>query len=148
MSRTEYNRAWAAKNVERRREYGRSYYQRNREKMLAQRASERGRNKERIEAAGREYRATNRVALRAKQRCRTYEIAVGDFEAMVAAQGGKCAACHDALPTDTRHQHIDHCHVTGKIRGVLCRDCNLALGNARDSVARLAALIDYLKRAG
>lgn len=42
--------------------------------------------------------------------------------------------------------HVDHCHESGKIRGVLCHGCNLALGNAEDNPERLRALADYLER--
>lgn len=50
-----------------------------------------------------------------------------------------CACCGA-----TERLVLDHCHKTGKVRGVLCRACNLALGYVDDDPARLRALIDYL----
>ena len=43
---------------------------------------------------------------------------------------------------------IDHCHVTGKIRGVLCRNCNVALGHFKDSRLHLKAALTYLDTHG
>ena len=61
---------------------------------------------------------------------------------MLGAQGGRCAACGQDEP-----KHVDHDHETGRVRGMLCFLCNQALGNVRDDVTRLQALIDYLVRA-
>jgi hypothetical protein len=71
---------------------------------------------------------------------RRYGIGVAEFDAMVAAQGGLCALCRERKP-----QHVDHDHLTKKIRGVLCSCCNQGLGNFRDNVASLKAAIDYLE---
>jgi len=61
---------------------------------------------------------------------------------MIERQGGVCAACRIDKPI-----HVDHDHVTGKVRGVLCFLCNQALGNVRDSTDRLRLLILYLEQA-
>jgi len=61
-------------------------------------------------------------------------------------QSRQCAICRcdlDALPSHA--VHADHCHVTGKPRGILCRHCNFIIGHARDSVETLRAAIDYLQ---
>jgi hypothetical protein len=54
---------------------------------------------------------------------------------------GKCDLCGES---STRTFHIDHCHTTGKIRGVLCSTCNSGLGMFKDSQRLLVAAIDYL----
>ena len=57
-------------------------------------------------------------------------------------QGGVCASCSTSEPRGKGDGwHLDHCHATGTIRGVLCGDCNTALGFARDSVERLEAML-------
>jgi hypothetical protein len=71
---------------------------------------------------------------------RRYGIGVAQFEAMVEAQGGLCALCRNRKP-----EHVDHDHLTNKIRGVLCSCCNQGLGNFRDDVDALKAAIDYLE---
>ena len=72
---------------------------------------------------------------------RRYGITAAEFDAMVEAQGGLCALCRQRKP-----EHVDHDHVTGKVRGVLCSCCNQGLGNFRDDVAALRVAIDYLER--
>jgi len=72
---------------------------------------------------------------------RRYGITAADYDALVETQGGVCALCQTREP-----QHVDHDHVTGKVRGVLCSCCNQGLGNFRDDVASLRAAADYLER--
>lgn len=86
---------------------------------------------------------------RAYRLFKKYGISVSQYEAMFTAQDGKCAICK--LPPsmeNSRHGvlQVDHCHVSGKIRGLLCALCNAALGGFKDSVALLYAAADYLKR--
>lgn len=73
-----------------------------------------------------------------------YNITIEDQKEMLRRQNNSCAACKIAFKNglDT---HLDHCHRTGKIRGLLCRRCNTALGIVHDSASRLHLLIDYLE---
>jgi hypothetical protein len=70
-----------------------------------------------------------------------YGISYGAKGAIVKTQKGKCAGCKSLLIGEP---HLDHCHVTGNIRGVLCAGCNKALGLLGDSVERLKSLTLYL----
>lgn len=72
-----------------------------------------------------------------------FGIAPGTWDAMLAAQGGGCAIC-GTTQWPGKGPHGDHDHVTGRFRGILCHDCNLLLGNAKDDPARLRAAIEYL----
>lgn len=74
-----------------------------------------------------------------------YGLADGQFESMLERQGGCCAACGDEL-VDERKSHLDHDHVTGRPRGVLCIHCNWALGHLRDDADRIGKLLAYLLR--
>jgi hypothetical protein len=58
---------------------------------------------------------------------------------MIEAQGGTCATC------GAKPEHVDHDHKTGRVRGVLCFNCNQALGNVRDDVLTLSRLGTYLR---
>lgn len=66
-----------------------------------------------------------------------------DFDRMLAEQGGACAVCSG--PTKAGHHYcIDHCHTTGKIRGLLCHDCNMGIGKLGDTAASVAKALAYL----
>jgi hypothetical protein len=73
-----------------------------------------------------------------------YGVSIKDTDMMLVQQDYKCAACQTPLG-ETIDTHLDHDHVTGTIRGILCRGCNMALGCVKDSQARLQNLIEYLK---
>jgi len=72
---------------------------------------------------------------------RTYGLTRADLDALVDAQGGLCAICERNPAV-----HVDHDHVFGKVRGVLCFTCNVALGQLKDDVALFRKAIDYLER--
>ena len=55
-----------------------------------------------------------------------------------------CQICKEYLP-NTKDRHVDHCHKSGEVRGVLCSGCNLALGHAKESVDNLKNMIIYLE---
>lgn len=65
-------------------------------------------------------------------------------EALLDVQYGNCAACGSDNPGPGHGWHLDHCHETNLVRGVLCQGCNFALGCAKDSIETLYALVEYL----
>lgn len=67
------------------------------------------------------------------------------YEAMLAAQGGGCAICGAKEPRrGAKFFPLDHDHETNAVRGLLCSNCNLGLGNFGDDPAKLMAAVDYL----
>ena len=75
-----------------------------------------------------------------------YGITPEQFAERLESQGGRCAICRTDTPGGKGGWHVDHDHVTGVIRGLLCHRCNLMLGNAADDPARLRAAVAYLER--
>jgi hypothetical protein len=71
----------------------------------------------------------------------TYGISVADFDRMVAEQGGLCACCREREP-----QHVDHDHLSGDIRGVVCFRCNSGIGQFSDRADLMRNAIVYLER--
>jgi hypothetical protein len=67
------------------------------------------------------------------------------YQQLFEQQNGQCPVCEISL-LDTI-VHIDHDHATGKVRGLLCQDCNFGLGRFHDKIDVLQAAIDYLKGA-
>jgi Recombination endonuclease VII len=94
----------------------------------------------------RDYRQRNRRAIYITESIRKYGITRDWFEEQLLAQGQSCKTC--AQPFDWADKqtkpHIDHCHATGKVRGLLCNRCNTALGLVGDSAELLQKLMEYL----
>lgn len=74
------------------------------------------------------------------------KITQEEYDFMYAKQKGCCAICGKHESNVLRNRlNIDHCHSTGKIRGLLCHHCNAALGHLEDSIDNLTTAISYLK---
>ena len=73
---------------------------------------------------------------------RLFGITSGDYEALKVSQNFQCAICNNSLQPG-RRTHIDHCHSTNKVRGLLCENCNRGLGMFKDDVNRLSRAIGY-----
>lgn len=76
---------------------------------------------------------------------REYGITIEAYEWMLAAQGGGCAICGATRGNSRRKRlAVDHDHTTGRVRGLLCYQCNSLVGNAKDDPEVLSAAIVYL----
>ncbi len=73
---------------------------------------------------------------------RAYGISLEDYTAMLLKQGGVCAICEGACTSG--RLSVDHCHNTGRVRGLLCRTCNTAIGLLDDSPTLVAVALKYL----
>ena len=71
-----------------------------------------------------------------------YGITPEQYTTMLANQESKCAVCGNTMT----NPHIDHCHTTGKVRGLLCINCNQGLGKFKDDIDKLQHAIDYLNK--
>jgi hypothetical protein len=81
-------------------------------------------------------------AIEIKREMRKYGITVEQYEEM-AAKG--CAICGAKQGETKRRMPVDHCHVTGKVRAVLCMFCNTAIGKFRDDPDLCIKAAEYLK---
>lgn len=75
-------------------------------------------------------------------RARKYGVALGEVARRITEQGG-CAIC--ARPIAEDRCHVDHCHDTGAVRGILCATCNLGIGGLRDSPELAERAVSYLR---
>lgn len=151
------------RNPEMERKYQRAYYEKNKDRMRERRkkwAKENSgliaqRRRERIEAdlsgewkarqaeTVRNWQKNNPEKMKAAQlrkRLRVYGLSIGEYEARIRAQGSSCAICG----TVTERLCLDHCHKTGKLRGLLCDTCNKALGMLGDDAEGIRRALDYL----
>lgn len=91
------------------------------------------------------YRAAHPDRIRAYLlKCAT-GLSVETYEAMLLAQHGVCAICATGERDNNKRLAVDHDHVTGQVRGLLCRRCNTGIGLLGDSADRVAAALRYLR---
>ncbi len=75
----------------------------------------------------------------------TYSIELEDYDKVFHVQNGRCAICLTDMPGGNHNRfHLDHDHVTGKIRGLLCATCNLGLGYFKDNPIHLMQALHYI----
>jgi len=75
-----------------------------------------------------------------------YGLSLAEYQELLESQGGVCKICKQPCNSGKRLA-VDHCHLTGKIRGLLCTCCNTGIGKFRDSPELLLAAVEYLKNA-
>ena len=117
-------------------------------------------NRELANAAARDWYKRNKVRERERKQKGNYKdkewvkgvslksnhgISLDEYKVMLANQGGLCAICR-GTPRGKTYFCVDHCHSTGKIRGLLCFNCNTMLGQVADSIEILEAAIFYLTK--
>lgn len=96
------------------------------------------------------YRDANKEALQLykqtwyqSKRFDKYGITQLEFDLALSTQHNACAIC-DTNFSDTVRVYVDHCHKTGKVRGLLCFHCNTGLGHFKDDTSILYKALDYL----
>lgn len=167
--RKAYQKAYYESNKEelllKQRDRNRAHYLANREKHKAKTSAWQKANPDRAKQLQIEYRERNKVKLAEKRKAiyeankpaellqrrhakiRKYGLTPAEFDAMLNAQGLVCAICGTDKPSKRDNTfRIDHCHKTGKVRGLLCMKCNSALGMFQDSIPSLQKAIEYLTR--
>lgn len=102
------------------------------------------------DAARYKYRLNNIEKVKILERNRSlkfkYGITSDDYNQMLSNQDGCCAICKS---TETRGAHsfsVDHNHSTGNVRGLLCNNCNRALGMFGDSIPNIENALNYLRK--
>ena len=88
-----------------------------------------------------------RMALKAHLKCR-YNITIEDYEALVKRAGNCCEICGVHQDDLSEKLCVDHCHETGKVRGLLCKTCNSAIGRLGDTYEMLQKAADFLRERG
>jgi hypothetical protein len=129
-----YQREYRAAHVEQRRAYMKDYYSENVDSI---------RKKSEVYFKSR-YPLCRDKYLNSQLKSR-YGITLAERSKMLEDQGGCCAICKSETP-GSKNWHVDHCHVTGRVRGILCQRCNLLLSNATDNPDTLLAAVAYLAR--
>ena len=131
-------REWRARNKEKNAEYQKEYYKEYRKK-----------NEEKLKANNKKWREANKekdVLTMFKARLkRKYDLTIEEYDALLEAQNNCCKVCGTHATNNLKGKlYVDHCHTTGKVRGMLCMKCNSALGLLNDDKELIQKLLDYL----
>jgi hypothetical protein len=136
-----------AQNKEEMRERSRAWQAANPEKVKASKKREYEKNKARYLAYNKtQYDRKSYVAR--NRRAQGMIFAPGQTEeSMLSEQNGVCALCPREISLDVpRSLHVDHCHETGRVRGLLCHKCNPGLGQFEDDPERLERAAAYVRK--
>jgi hypothetical protein len=92
-----------------------------------------------------EFRAKRKAAQRKRRLSTKYGLTVEEHAQMLSVQGGACLICRRSPRGRQKALCVDHCHSTGKVRGLLCSSCNSALGLLKEDVDRMQSMIRYVR---
>lgn len=141
----EASRKWKRENREKVRATARKWDEENKEKKKRSKAEWDAKNPEARQRHMEKLKRERPEYFKEKHLQYQYGMSADQYASMVIDQNNSCATCgKPAEETHRKRLFVDHCHKTGKIRGLLCQQCNTALGMVDDDVQRLSSLISYL----
>jgi hypothetical protein len=161
------NEKTSSRNKQAKAEYQKRYWQENKERLKVENTKRYRANKEKYRPARERWLIENRDRINAEHSAnkekhsyiswvqrlrRVYGITVEDYDAMLSAQNFSCFICKTTDPGAVGNRDsgrkvfaVDHCHESGKIRGLLCHRCNKGLGHFLDDRENLMRAADYIK---
>lgn len=115
----EVAQSWRERNKGKVIEFRKNYYQRNKVELQRKRKVREVCNSEKTKKMRSEWNRAHRI--------RKYGITIKEYNEMLKSQDFRCAICETEI--DQKTLNIDHCHITNKVRGILCTKCNVGLGH-------------------
>jgi hypothetical protein len=137
-------KTYMQKNSEKRKLKEKKYREENKETIHKKHAEQYQNNKEKLKTKGKEYYKKNKETIRKQNLLKLYNFSIEQYDIMFEEQKGCCKICGKHQSELNQKLSIDHCHKTGKVRGLLCKHCNHGLGKFKDDVNLLKIAIDYL----
>ena len=125
-----------------RKEESRKYYLKNKDKKKQYYLDNRERIRNRISGWGKT--SAGKESNRKAKLLKHYNMTIEQYDSILKEQNNCCKICSTHESEFDKRLHVDHCHTTGKIRGLLCMACNILLGKAKDNINTLNNAIDYL----
>lgn len=140
-----YQAAWRReerkKNPEKVRAKARLRYAKKKEIILKQVKKYQDNNKDKIKVRKKAKYYSHSPEVRKDNALKTnYGISLRDYQEMYLRNNGQCWICNSFQPV----LHVDHCHDTKKVRGVLCQKCNQGIGLFNENIETMNAAIEYL----
>jgi len=129
------------KNLEDRIEWSKNNYLKNKDKIKVVKKEYYLKNKEHILAKSKIWALNNKDRIREYQLKRDYNLTLDQYNKMLSDQNNCCKVCDIKMISP----HVDHCHTTGKVRALLCNNCNTGLGKLKEDTKIMQKLIEYVK---
>lgn len=131
-------------------ERARAWYEANRARLNLMKRARYEANREKVLGQQRDFAKKNPDVVKKRQRAsylkRNYGMSMPAYEKMLDEQGHACLLCKSLSPfRKDGFFVVDHCHLYGTVRGLLCQHCNTGLGHFKDSPAVLRAAAEYLE---
>lgn len=117
----------------------------SKEKQNQYSAKYREKNREAIRARMNAWNRQNRTKRKHYALKENYGISLEQYNEMLKQQNDCCKICNEHKDSFDRALAVDHCHITNKVRGLLCKNCNMLLGKAKDKISILKSAIKYLE---
>ncbi len=133
-----YQIAWRKRNPDKTAEYNQRNYDKHRELYLIRAKKWNAENPGKRAANWQKWSYGRRLELK-------YGLTIEQFEEMLHKQNYCCAICREPF-SSPRNRHVDHCHDTGVVRGILCQKCNLAIGLLQNSPTVALEAAHYLNQ--
>lgn len=137
------NKKWKKNNPDKIAAISKKHYEKNHLKIKAGQKKYRENNHDEIMVQQKEWARNNPEKIAAKRRKCKYGITDEQYKNLLSKQRGVCTLCEGV---DNNALCVDHDHSTGKIRGLLCGNCNRALGMVKENKNTLQNMIKYLKK--
>lgn len=149
--RIETNKKSYDLNRDKRIETSTRWKEKNRERANAWERADRAKNPEKYREREKKYKKRNWAKLSVHESLRKLGLTNEQFILMNEKQQKKCAICgreerRIGRGGEIARLAIDHCHISGKIRGLLCHACNVALGSFEDNIEIIKSAIQYLEK--
>lgn len=138
-------REYRLRNPEMVKKVNRSAYLKNREERIKY-ASEYAKSNPMVKVKTRENHKKKFPEYSRMSTLKKYGLTIESFNQMLEETDNCCWICKDRF-VRKEDANVDHCHTSGKVRGILCSACNTALGLARDNETILSSMIKYLQKA-
>ena len=133
-------------NLERTKLLKREWKKKNPDKDRASTRNWVKKNREKVRVLNRNWRINNPDKVRNSRLKYAYGITVEEYNSLLVKQEGKCAICDTRSPGGRYSRfHVDHCHDSGVIRGLLCNRCNIGIGLFEHDSAVFKKAVSYLE---
>jgi hypothetical protein len=156
-------KSYRESNKEKIKQHDHAYYMANKDKLQQQAKEYREKNKDKLKEARRLKHAENKDKINELARLRRtpeknkrialksmYGLTLEQYNSMLNKNNGKCPICGVEFEKGRNGKQpcVDHCHKTGKVRGIICSKCNAGIGNLNDNIQRIRKAADWLESFG